>query len=112
MYPQRASTMSTIGRHFILWYSTTRVYLNIRYAYDTRMMEDVFYSALQIRISHTRYHNSRIKFRYRYTVHTRANAREFEQENEVGRRRRGWQFLPVLHIILRILSLGSGVKAD
>jgi hypothetical protein len=38
--------------------------------------------------------------------------REFEQENEVGRRRRGWQFLPVLHIMLRILSLGSGMKTD
>jgi hypothetical protein len=38
--------------------------------------------------------------------------REFEQENEVRRRRRGWQFLPVLHIILRILSLGLGVKTD
>jgi hypothetical protein len=43
---------------------------------------------------------------------TRTDNREFEQENEVGRRRRGWQFLPVLHIILNILCLGSGVKTD
>jgi hypothetical protein len=38
--------------------------------------------------------------------------REFERENEVGRRQRSWQFLPVLRILLRILSLESGVKTD
>jgi hypothetical protein len=53
---------------------------------------------------------------YNYSIYNTLSSssleREFEQENEVGRRRRGWQFLPVLHIILRILSLGSGVKTD
>jgi hypothetical protein len=44
-----------------------------------------------------------------YNQPLRSN-REFEQENEVGQR--GWQFLPVLHIIFRILCLWSGVKTD